>query len=297
MEEHHKVDLHLTSKQKNKYMKGEPFQMTADQCSSGSKKNHHHLCAVLSKKEYNHLLKNTHNKKGTRFSENKFMEGTGFFKDVFKGIAKGVAPVLIDKVGDVTGTRSLTDSLLKPNSDKIIDLVGSGIQIDQMKNAVMPRDKFLRSNEMRLAVMPNQEVGSGLKKKGRFVKGSIEAKEFMLSIRKRKGGNIFDDIGKKLKETFNPDLGRKIKDALTSDTAKKVYKGISDVAIPIIATSTGNPLLGQVAKIGVDAALGNGLKKKTIKRGLTIKTTNSTLIGGVPQVIKCRLQGGSFKGL
>ena len=41
----------------------------------------------------------------------------------------------------------------------------------------------------------------------------------MLSIRKRKGGNIFDDIGKKLKETFNPDLGRKIKDALTSDTA------------------------------------------------------------------------------
>ena len=52
MEEHHKVDLHLTSKQKNKYMKGEPFQMTADQCSSGSKKNHHHLCAVLSKKEF-----------------------------------------------------------------------------------------------------------------------------------------------------------------------------------------------------------------------------------------------------
>ena len=297
MEEHHKVDLHLTSKQKSKFMKKKAFQMTADQCSSGPKKNHHHLCAVLSKKEYNNLLKNTSHKKGTRFSEDKFMEGTGFFKDVFKGIAKGVAPVLIDKVGDVTGTRSLTDSLLKPNSDKIIDLVGSGIQIDQMKNAVMPRDKFLRSNEMRLAVMPNQEVGSGLKKKGRFVKGSIEAKEFMLSIRKRKGGNIFDDIGKKLKETFNPDLGRKIKDALTSDTAKKVYKGISDVAIPIIASSTGNPILGQIAKVGVDAALGSGLKKKTTKRGLTIKTSGSTLIGGVPQVIKCRLQGGSFKGL
>ena len=150
---------------------------------------------------------------------------------------------------------------------------------------------------MRLAVMPNQEVGSGLKKKGRFVKGSIEAKEFMLSIRKRKGGNIFDDIGKKLKETFNPDLGRKIKDALTSDTAKKVYKGISDVAIPIIASSTGNPILGQIAKVGVDAALGSGIKKKTTKRGLTIKTSGSTLIGGVPQVIKSRLQGGSFKGL
>ena len=62
--EEHKVDLHLTSKQKNKFVKGLPFQMTSDQCSSGAKKNHHHLCAVLSKKEYNHLLKNTHNKKG-----------------------------------------------------------------------------------------------------------------------------------------------------------------------------------------------------------------------------------------
>ena len=50
-ENHHKVDLHLTSKQKNKYLKGEPFQMTADQCMSGSKKNHHHLCAILSKKD------------------------------------------------------------------------------------------------------------------------------------------------------------------------------------------------------------------------------------------------------
>ena len=294
-ENHHKVDLHLTSKQKNKYMKGEPFQMTADQCSSGSKKNHHHLCAILSKKEYNHLLKNTHHKKGTRFSKDKFLTGSGLFKDVFKGIVRGVAPILIDKVGDATGTRNLTDSLLKPNADKIIDFVaGSGI--DEMRSTVMPRDKLLRSDEMRLAVMPN-DYGSGLKKKARFVKGSIEAKEFMLSIRKKKGGNIFDDIGKKLKETFNPDLGRKIKDALTSDTAKQVYKGVADTVIPIIASSTGNPVLGKIAQIGVDSALGSGLKKKTIKRGLIIKTSGSTLIGGVPQVIKCRLQGGSFKGL
>ena len=294
-ENHHKVDLHLTSKQKNKYMKGEPFQMTADQCSSGSRKNHHHLCAILSKKEYNHLLKNTHHKKGTRFSKDKFQQGSGLFKDLLKGAAKIIAPVLIDKVGDATGTRNLTDSLLKPNADKIIDFVaGSGI--NEMRSTVMPRDKLLRPDEMRLAVMPN-DYGSGLKKKARFVKGSIEAKEFMLSIRKKKGGNIFDDIGNKLKETFNPDLGRKIKDALTSDTAKQVYKGVADTVIPIIATSTGNPVLGKIAQIGVDAALGSGLKKKTIKRGLIIKTSGSTLIGGVPQVIKCRLQGGSFKGL
>ena len=175
----------------------------------------------------------------------------------------------------------------------IIDFV-SGSGINEMRSTVMPRDKLLRSDEMRLAVMPN-DYGSGLKKKARFVKGSKEAKEFMLSIRKKKGGNIFDDIGTKLKETFNPDLGRKIKDALTSDTAKDVYKGIANSVIPIISSE--NPVLGQIAKVGVDAALRSGLRKKTIKTGLTIKTSGSTLIGGVPQVIKSRLQGGSFKGL
>ena len=104
-----------------------------------------------------------------------------------------------------TNTRNLTDSLLKPNADKIIDFaVGSGLEIDPMKSTVMPRKKILRSNQMRLAVMPNQEMGSGLKKKkARFVKGSIEAKQFMVSIRKVKGtksgGNVFDDLGRKIK--------------------------------------------------------------------------------------------------
>ena len=182
----------------------------------------------------------------------------------------------------------------------------------------MPRDKLLRPNEMRsavmpnedpreklrFAVMPNQEMGSGIKKKkARFIKGSNEAKAFMANIRrgkgcKKEGGNIFDDIGRKLKETFNPDLGRKIKDALSSDTAKDVYKGIADTVIPIIATSTGNPMLGQIAKIGVDTALGSGLKKKRLQKKTTnIKSNSSNLINGVPQVIKSRLQGGSFKGL
>ena len=212
MSEKHKVDLHLTGPQKNKFVKGLPFQMTANQCSSKSGK--HHLCAVLSKKDYHNLLKKNSHSKGMRFSKNTFCEGSGLFKDVMKGIVKGVAPVLIDKVGDVTGTRNLTDSLLKPNADKIIDFVaGSGFQLDEMRSAVMPRDKLLRSNQMRLAVMPNQEMGSGLKKKkARFVKGSIEAKQFMVSIRKVKGtksgGNVFDDLGRKIKETFRKENQR-----------------------------------------------------------------------------------------
>ena len=82
---------------------------------------------------------------------------------------------------------------------------------------------------------------------------------------------------------------------MTSNTAKQVYKGIADTVIPIISSE--NPILGQIAKVGVDSALGSGLKKKRSKRVSTIKTSGSTLIGGVPQVIKSRLQGGSFKGL
>ena len=318
-----KVHLHLTAAQKNKFIKGLPFQMTSSQVSSNDGK--HHLCAILSKKDYNNLLNKTSKNKGMRFSKKTFCEGSGLFKDLMKGAAKTIAPILIDKIGDVTNTRNLTDSLLKPNVDRIIDLtVGSGFKIDEMRSTVMPRetllwpiemrptvmpnedsrDKILRQNEIRFAVMPNQEIGSGMKnRKARFVKGSKVAKEFMANIRrgkgcKKEGGNIFDDIGRKLKQTFNPALGMKIKDALSSDSAKDVYKSIADTVIPIIATSTGNPVLGQIAKIGVDTALGSGLKKKRLQKKTTnIKSNSSNLINGVPQVIKSRLQGGSFKGL
>ena len=45
--EENKVDLHLTSKQKSKYMKGQPFQMTADQCK---KKSSSSLCDFVEKR-------------------------------------------------------------------------------------------------------------------------------------------------------------------------------------------------------------------------------------------------------
>ena len=89
-------------------------------------------------------------------------------------------------------------------------------------------------------------------------------------------------------------MGRKIKEALTSDTAKKIYKEVSNVAIPLIASSTGNPMLGQIAKIGIDSAMGSGLKKKRCPTN--IKSINSTLLNGVPQLIQSRT-GGSFKSL
>ena len=294
MSENNKVDLFLTSAQKSKYVKKLPFQMTAKQCMS--KEGKHHLCVNLDKKKYNEFLKKVSKNKGMRFSKDVFQEGSGLLKNVMKGVVKGIAPVIIDKIGDVSGTRVLTD-LVKPNSDKLIDaMAGSGFELDQMRPAVMPRKRLPRSNEIKFAVMPNEITGQSVKKK-RLIKGSEEAKAFMASIRQKKGKGVkydgtgvFEDLGRKIKNTFNPDLGRKIKDALTSDTAKKIYKEVANVAIPIIATSTGQPMLGTVAKIGVDAALGGSLHKK--RKTTNIKSNTSTLINGVPQLL-----GGSFKGL
>ena len=82
---------------------------------------------------------------------------------------------------------------------------------------------------------------------------------------------------------------------MTSDAAKEVYEGIAKTVIPIIATSTGNPLLVKIAQIGVDTALGSGIKKK--RKTTNIKSSSSNLIHGVPQIIKSRLQGGSFERL
>ena len=123
---------------------------------------------------------------------------------------------MIDKVGDLTGTRTITDVIVKPNADKVIDFEGNNV------------------------------------KTSRFVKGSQEAKDFTQSIRKKKNGaNIFDDIGNKLKSTFTPDLGRKIKDTLTSGTAKQLYKVLADTTIPLITTQS--PILGSVIKVRVDS--------------------------------------------
>ena len=151
MSENNKVDLFLTSAQKSKYVKKLPFQMTAKQCMS--KEGKHHLCVNLDKKKYNEFLKKVSKNKGMRFSKDVFQEGSGLLKNVMKGVVKGIAPVIIDKIGDVSGTRSLTD-LVKPNSDKLIDaMAGSGFELDQMRPAVMPRKRPPHmSNEIKFAV-------------------------------------------------------------------------------------------------------------------------------------------------
>ena len=201
----HKVELYLTSAQKNKFLKGTNFQMTNSQLESKSGK--HKIDVNLSENNYNDLLNKISKKKSYRFKKEVFFEGSGIFRDISKGLVKIAAPIIIDKGGDVTGTRKITDAIVKPNADKVIDFVGSNV------------------------------------KKGRLLKGSQETKDFMQSTRKKKNGaNVFDDIGNILKLTFTPDLGRKIKDTLSSDIAKKVYKVEADTAIPLMTTQKSDEL-------------------------------------------------------
>ena len=157
-----------------------------------------------------------------------------------------------------------------------------------------------------------KKKGSGMIKSNAVVepkikstKGSPEMAEKMAKLRgMRKGGNVFDDLGKKIRNTFTPKLGRDIKDVLTSGTAKKIYKGIANVGIPLVATSLGAPILGAVATAGVDAAIGSGLKKCLYRKKNTMN--QSTLIAGIPNVIlkhdRARINtnqmasvGGSFR--
>ena len=206
-----------------------------------------------------------------------------------KSVAKSVAPKILDSIGDKTGTRGLTDAL-KPSADGLIDLGVKSVTGEGVKGK-----RFLKGSPEAKAFMASirkKKSGSGMIKSNAVVKprikltkGSPEMAEKMAKLRgMRKGGNVFDDLGKKIRNTFTPKLGRDIKDVLTSGTAKKIYRGIADVGIPIVSAATGSPILGAVATAGIDAAIGSGLKKRLYRKKITM-CEGSTLINGVPSVI------------
>jgi len=80
---------------------------------------------------------------------------------------------------------------------------------------------------------------------GKLKKGSPEAKAFMASIRKKKGGaGFFDDIGRKI-------------------TSGLVHQGIPVAVGALASTATGNPLLGAVASRTVGKMAGDAVGKAT----------------------------------
>ncbi len=273
-----KINVFLTSAQKNKLAKGLTFQLSASQLQEGAVK--HMVEIELPSKDYKKLLSNVSKNKGFRFTPSSIV-GHGVFGNVAKSVLKSVAPKAIDFIGDKTGTRGLTDAL-KPSANGLIDL---GV---------------------------NQVSG------GRLVKGSPEMKERMAMLRGMRkgaghkmkmdmgmdmvGGNVFDDIRNGFNRTFTPSLGREIVQTLKSPVAKDIYKGIIDVGAPLIGTATGNPILGTIAGQTANKLI-DGMSIKRRKSAKHTMVVGGSLVNGVPHPIQMnhimnpvpiRQIGGSF---
>jgi hypothetical protein len=111
----------------------------------------------------------------------------------------------------------------------------------------------------------------------------------MQSEEEIEGGNVFDKLGRDIKNgfnrTFNPKLGRKIKKAFTSKPAREVYKGLANVGLKIGSSFTGLPLGLAEGEIDrqIDGASVGG-KRRYKKKNLMVE--GGTLVAGVPHVMK-----------
>jgi hypothetical protein len=246
------ISVFLTTAQKNKMASGKTFQLSAHQLQAGSGK--HNVDIEMTSKNYKTLIKNVAKNKGFRFTADKIV-GSGFFKDIGKVIAKKVAPVLLDKIGEKTGQKGLTNAL-KGSVDGVVDFSADRISGGKLqKGSPEMREKMALLRSMR---------------KGKGVADEID------------GGDIagdFRNFGRKIKrgfnKTFNPALGRDIKRVLTSGVAKDIYKGVADIGIGAAGAFTGRPIFG----LGIVK-----VKKNTMVQG-------GTLVNGVPHV---QIRGKGF---
>jgi hypothetical protein len=253
------VKVFLTTQQKNKMQGGKTFQLSASALQAGSGK--HAVEIQMTLKNHKTLLKNVASGKGYRFSADK-IEGSGFFKDIGKVIAKKVAPKILDKIGEKTGQKGITDAL-KGSVDGLVDVGADRISGGRLqKGSPEMRERMSRLRGMR--------KGKGMKS------------EEMIE-----GGNVFDKLGRDIKNgfnrTFNPKLGRKIKNAFESKQAREVYKGLANVGLKIGSSFTGLPL--GLAEGEIDRQIdGASIKRRYKKANLMVE--GGTLKDGVPHVMK-----------
>jgi hypothetical protein len=191
-------------------------------------------------------------------------------------LLKSVAPAVVDK----TGTRGLTDAL-KPSVNGLIDLgvnQVSGGRLQKGSQAMMER----------MAMLRGMRKGAGHKMK--------------MDMNMIEGGNVFDDIRNVFNRNFTPSLGREIVSKLKSSVAKDIYKGIIDVAAPLIGTATGNPILSTIAGQAANKLI-DGMSIKRRKSAKHTMVVRGSLVNGVPHPIQMnhimnsvpiRQIGGSF---
>jgi hypothetical protein len=252
-----KIEVFLTSAQKNKFQSGKTFQLSASQLNSGTGKFHVEI--EMTKKNHRDLLRNVSKNKGYRFTSEKIV-GAGFFGDIAKTVGKKVAKTFADKgldyVGEKTGQKGITNAL-KGSVDGLVDLGADRITGGKLtKGSPEMRERMAKLRAMR---------------KG---KGMIE------------GEGILDDIRNGFNRTFNPKLGREIKDAFTSKPAREVYKGLANAGLRIGSSFTGLPL--SLAQGEIDRQIDGA----SIRRS-NIMVKGGTLVRGVPMV---QIRGKGFTG-
>jgi hypothetical protein len=275
-----KITLYLSTAQKNKLSKGQTFQLSNQQLQAGEGK--HMVEIELPSKEYQKLVKNVSLQKGYRFTPN-VVVGHGFFGNIAKSVLKSVAPTVIDYVGDKTKTRGLTDAIVKPIANNVIDL-----GVNQVSGGRLMKG----SPEMkeRMAMLRGMRKGAGHKMKMDMGMDMV-------------GGNVFDDIRNGFNRTFTPALGKDIQKSLTSPIAKNVYKTVADASLGALGTATGTPILSGIASQGINALIdGANIRRRKSNKNMMIQ--GSSLINGVPPSIQMNhimnpvpirdIGGGSF---
>jgi hypothetical protein len=274
-----KINVFLTSAQKNKLAKGLSFQLSASQLQEPTGK--HSVEIQLTSKDYKKLLSNVSKNEGFRFTPSSIV-GAGFFGNVAKSVLKSVAPKAIDFIGDKTNTRGLTDAL-KPSANGLIDLGVNKISGGRLVKG---------SPEMieRMRMLRGMRKGAGHKMKMDMDMDVIQ------------GTNVFDDICNGFNRTFTPKLGREIVQTLKSPVAKDINKGIVDAGATAIGVATGTPIISGIASQGANKLI-DGMSIKQRKSAKHTMVVGGTLVNGVPHPIQMnhimnpvpiRQLGGSF---
>jgi hypothetical protein len=257
-----KIEVFLTSAQKNKFQSGKTFQLSASQIQSSNGKFHVEI--EMTTKNYKALVRNVGKNKGYRFTADKVVNGSGFFGDIAKNIGKKVAKTVAEKgldyVGEKTGQKGITNAL-KNSVDGLVDVGADKITGGKMKKG----SPEMAAHMARLRGM----------RKGKGIQTEIE------------GGNVFDDIRNGFNRTFNPKLGREIKQAFTSAPAREIYKNLANAGLKIGSSFTGLPL--GLAQNEIDKQIDGA----SIKRRSNIMVVGGTLVNGVGQV---QIRGKGFTG-
>lgn len=305
------LEIILTKHQYKKHLDNKPFQVSYNQLTGDpklktgvKKKDGSYVELEVNGNTYRKLQNAVRKQRGFRFQPHQIMGGSifGSVKGLLKNkavrnIAKQGISMAASKIGSMTGQQGLADMAAGYANSQIDQQSGEGFGsfikglkkvakspiVGQIVKTALPvATSFLPAPLQGIATPLIEQglqeggvntTGSGLRR-GRFQKGSREAKEHMAKLRAMRQG-----------KGFFGDMAKKGLDFAKSSAGKQLIKG----AISKVGDLTGQQGLASQA----NSMIGNGLYNK--------RTYNdcSAIVGGVPPAIKAKKSaniqmGGSF---